>query len=723
MSNMSKKENHLQINNNPSIRRRTLSEQNRQSIKNPFSKQVWQQERKAFLIILFLNAIQNIVGPIGLFKSITFALTETSVTYTDQGIMRLVSLPNVIKIFIAPLVDSYYIKKLGRIRTWLVPSMLIYSCLLIYLGFNYDDYINTLKTGEQPSNNVIVNSTVTDLENLNLIETSQLTSLRHSTVTKFVIIYTFITLGICISEISLDCLSFKLIKDEKNHSIIALASMYGNNLGVFLGYNIITLLRDPSFSKKWLGTEDGPFFSIANALLLFGVIVMLTVLATIFYSSNYSEKEEEQNHKNGVIDDEKEKFKLTETNQNLLRSQSAAESLRRTRSCYSTSSCNNAEFEANIDHGILMNLQDTQPINRDEILVEIKPENRHSLKTDQTLNKKEDYDLATTFKALKFFIFRWRFFYYCCFNLAFAVGFSSYGHTYIIKMAKIGFPKATFAGFSAFNIIIKLTLPIILSKYLINQPWLILRKLSVFYCVYGPFMAFIIYVTDNIGIPSYEYEEMVLKGERVQYSIGIDANALNFKNISAIYHFSNAPKNQFEHVEKIYPLWWCAVIFISLYIFQAMGSIYFTCFGCAIVQMSDPLIGGTALTLYRSVAVVKNAIFPTLVFYLVDRLSKFDCNFQKFSYLDDSAFEKLTKFSDINWNDSQKQELCVENQGTFVVLRDGFYILVLLGFLVGCLSNAIMWPIMGKMNSYPKESWHYREKGKEKKRVDNTNQI
>ena len=57
----------------------------------------------------------------------------------------MIPLPFSFKFLIAPFIDSYYIKRLGKRKTYVITSLVFMSVMLSYLSVNINDYINNLK--------------------------------------------------------------------------------------------------------------------------------------------------------------------------------------------------------------------------------------------------------------------------------------------------------------------------------------------------------------------------------------------------------------------------------------------------------------------------------------------------------------------------------------------------------------------------------------------------
>jgi len=88
-----------------------------------------QEDRISMCLLLVLYTLQGI--PMGLCGSIPLILKERGATYEGLSLFSLVSLPFSLKLLWAPLVDSCYIKSLGRRKTWLVPVQLLTAFVMI----------------------------------------------------------------------------------------------------------------------------------------------------------------------------------------------------------------------------------------------------------------------------------------------------------------------------------------------------------------------------------------------------------------------------------------------------------------------------------------------------------------------------------------------------------------------------------------------------------------
>ena len=86
-------------------------------------------------LVYVLYAVQGV--PVGLLMSLPLILSSRQVSYADQAALSFASWPYALKILWAPLVDSFYVERLGRRKTWIVAVQL----LLALLAFASGDYL------------------------------------------------------------------------------------------------------------------------------------------------------------------------------------------------------------------------------------------------------------------------------------------------------------------------------------------------------------------------------------------------------------------------------------------------------------------------------------------------------------------------------------------------------------------------------------------------------
>ena len=97
-------------------------------------------------ILIFLYCLQGLV--IGLFLDTMQVILKSKLSYVEVGTFLLCSYPFSLKIIWSPLVDSYYNKKIGLRKTWIIPTQFFSGVMLFILGTKIDSYLETNKVFE-----------------------------------------------------------------------------------------------------------------------------------------------------------------------------------------------------------------------------------------------------------------------------------------------------------------------------------------------------------------------------------------------------------------------------------------------------------------------------------------------------------------------------------------------------------------------------------------------
>jgi PAT family acetyl-CoA transporter-like MFS transporter 1 len=90
-------------------------------------------------LLLLLYTLQGI--PMGLTGAVSLVLSANGVSLAQQGMFALVSWPFSLKLLWAPIVDSVFITRFGRRKTWLIPTQLIIAGTIIYAAPHIEAWI------------------------------------------------------------------------------------------------------------------------------------------------------------------------------------------------------------------------------------------------------------------------------------------------------------------------------------------------------------------------------------------------------------------------------------------------------------------------------------------------------------------------------------------------------------------------------------------------------
>ena len=95
---------------------------------------------KNIAVLLFLYVLQGI--PLGLGAAIPLILTNRQVSYKQQAEFSFAYWPFSIKLLWAPIVDSLFVARFGRRKTWLVPVQYLIGITMLILAKNVNYYLN-----------------------------------------------------------------------------------------------------------------------------------------------------------------------------------------------------------------------------------------------------------------------------------------------------------------------------------------------------------------------------------------------------------------------------------------------------------------------------------------------------------------------------------------------------------------------------------------------------
>lgn len=97
-----------------------------------------QNDSKNIIFLMFLYFLQAI--PLGLTGSLPYILSSHKVSYADQGTFSFAFWPFSLKLLWAPLIDSLFIEKFGKRKSWLIPIQYLLGFYMIY----FSSFVNQL---------------------------------------------------------------------------------------------------------------------------------------------------------------------------------------------------------------------------------------------------------------------------------------------------------------------------------------------------------------------------------------------------------------------------------------------------------------------------------------------------------------------------------------------------------------------------------------------------
>ncbi|KAK7152304.1 hypothetical protein R3I94_008588 [Phoxinus phoxinus] len=208
-------------------------------------------------LLLFLYVLQGI--PLGLARSMPLIMQSKNVSYKDQAYFSFVFWPFSLKLLWAPLVDSLYLKRFGRRKSWLVPTQYLMGLFMLYLSFAVD---SMLQTDGQKGPDVI-------------------------TLTAVFFMQAFLT---ATQDIAVDGWALTMVSRE-NLGYASTCNSVGHTAGYFIGNVLFLALESADFCNKYLRFEpqERGIVTLSDFLFFWGIVFMVsTTLVAVLKKENVS---------------------------------------------------------------------------------------------------------------------------------------------------------------------------------------------------------------------------------------------------------------------------------------------------------------------------------------------------------------------------------------------------------------------------------------------------
>ena len=198
-----------------------------------------------------LDLMQGI--PLGLvFGSIPYMLKSmksNTLSYSQFGLFSLAGYPYSLKLFWSPVVDQIYSRRIGRRKSWIIPTQLLVGSLFYVLGQRIDSWI-------VPGKGV-------DFWRLNGC---------------FLILVT-----LCATlDVAVDGWALTILPQNKIHYASTCQSV-GINIGLFISFTVFLALSSEKFCSQFLGLKrDTGIFTLGSFMKFWAGVYVLATLALIF---------------------------------------------------------------------------------------------------------------------------------------------------------------------------------------------------------------------------------------------------------------------------------------------------------------------------------------------------------------------------------------------------------------------------------------------------------
>ncbi|KAJ2461447.1 hypothetical protein GGF42_000187 [Coemansia sp. RSA 2424] len=208
-------------------------------------------ENKDFGNILLLIALYWLQGiPLGLAHgSIPFLLKE-KLSFAQVGLFSLAGYPYSLKLFWSPFVDSWYDRKFGRRKSWIVPIQLVVAVMFWWMGSHIDSLVRN------PAENI------------------------------YEIMYLFLAIVFlsATQDIAVDGWALTLLSKE-NLSYASTCQTVGINCGFFLSFTVFLALNSTEFSNKYIFSsprEEG-FLQLGPYMAFWAMMYVVVTLYLILW--------------------------------------------------------------------------------------------------------------------------------------------------------------------------------------------------------------------------------------------------------------------------------------------------------------------------------------------------------------------------------------------------------------------------------------------------------
>ncbi|XP_026884878.2 acetyl-coenzyme A transporter 1 [Electrophorus electricus] len=201
-------------------------------------------------LLLFLYILQGV--PLGLAGSIPLIMQSKNVSYKDQAYFSFVFWPFSLKLLWAPLVDSLYVRRFGRRKSWLVPTQYLLGLFMLGLSFTAD---SLLRTDGQKGPDVVT-----------------------LTAVFFLLAFLAATQDIAVDGWALTMLS------RGNVGYASTCNSVGQTAGYFLGNVLFLSLESADFCNKYLRFEpqEQGIVTLSDFLFFWGIIFMVSTTLVAF---------------------------------------------------------------------------------------------------------------------------------------------------------------------------------------------------------------------------------------------------------------------------------------------------------------------------------------------------------------------------------------------------------------------------------------------------------
>ncbi|XP_066997962.2 acetyl-coenzyme A transporter 1 isoform X2 [Anabrus simplex] len=222
-------------------------------------------DEKNVFILFLLYLLQGI--PLGLCAAIPMYLQSKHVSYRSQANFSFATWPFSLKLLWAPIVDSIYIQRFGRRKSWLIPSQYLIGIFMIFLSRNVDELLGVC---DKCWFGVCTNCTDPDILKL----------------TGYFFILSFLA---ATQDIAVDGWALTMLR-RCNVGYASTCNSVGQTAGYFLGYVLFISLESADFCNKYLRStpQSVGLITLSGFLLFWGVAFLITTTVIAFVKKEHN---------------------------------------------------------------------------------------------------------------------------------------------------------------------------------------------------------------------------------------------------------------------------------------------------------------------------------------------------------------------------------------------------------------------------------------------------
>ncbi|CAD5217386.1 unnamed protein product [Bursaphelenchus xylophilus] len=205
----------------------------------------------SIFLLLFLYLLQGI--PLGLIAAVPLLLQSKGITYSQQAVFSFSHWPFSMKLLWAPIVDSIYVRRIGRRKSWMVPCQYLIGGFLLVVSYYLNEIMGTNGSG---------------------------------TPNIFLLMCIFLPLNFLAAtqDIAVDGWALTMLS-RKNVGYASSCNVVGQTVGFFMGNVVFLTLQSKDFANKWIRStpQDKGIVEFDDFVFFWGcVFIVSTTLVFIF---------------------------------------------------------------------------------------------------------------------------------------------------------------------------------------------------------------------------------------------------------------------------------------------------------------------------------------------------------------------------------------------------------------------------------------------------------